>query len=198
MEYLPLPVAMLLAGGFIALLSFVLLLNIFGLPANWIIMGLVVLWKLAIPGTSGMGLLFWIILVGLAILGECLETGIQLIKARKYGSSSSGAFGGMIGAIVGAILLAPLFWGIGAFLGALAGAWLGCFCIEIIKGNTPYASGTAALGTMLGRFLGTICKIGIGAAMIAFTWHYIWPDMPDYAPEEEYVTLSQNSTLDCP
>ncbi len=178
MAFLPVPFTLTLAGAFIALLGFVLLLNVFGLPANWFILGLVALWKMLCPVDGNLGIFFWAVMIGLAALGEILETGLQIIKARKYGSSSSGTFAGMIGAVVGAIMLAPLFWGLGAFLGALAGAWIGCFCVELLKGRPSHEALSAAWGATIGRFLGTVCKLGAGAAMIAFTCSAIWPDMP--------------------
>lgn len=167
----------ILASAFLGLLFIILLLNIFGIPANWIILGLVVLWKIVMPGTESLNLFFWIGLTGLAISGEVLEFVMQVIKARKYGTSSSGTFAGMLGAIIGAILLAPLFWGLGALLGALAGAWLGCFITEsYIRGRSRKEAINAAFGSMIGCLLGAVTKIAIGAAMIAFTAKFIWPD----------------------
>lgn len=180
MEFFPFPATSFLAGAFASLLTLVLFLNIFGLPANWLILGLCALLKLIDPLDAQMGVFYWLVMFGLAILGEVLETALQVVKARKYGSSSSGAFAGMIGAIIGAIALAPLFWGIGAFIGALAGAWFGCFCMELLKGRHSHEALNAAFGTMLGRFLGTVLKIAVGALMIAFTAHSLWPEqMPD-------------------
>ena len=138
MDFLPFPLASLLAGAFITLLCFVLLLNIFGLPANWVLLGLVALWKVVHPGATSMDMWFWIMMVGIAVVGEALEMGMQILKAKRYGSSSSGTFAGMVGAIAGAILLAPLFFGIGALVGALVGAWLGCFVVERLRG-APFA-----------------------------------------------------------
>lgn len=188
-ELVPYPMNTFLAGAFLALLTFVLFLNIFGLPANWIILVLDVLWKFADPGNPGMSWLFWSAMLGLALLGEALEFILQVAKARKYGSTSSGSWGGMIGAIIGAIALAPLFWGLGAFIGALAGAWLGCFVMERLKGRSSSDSIHAAFGTMLGRFLGTVCKIGTGAAMVAITGRIIWPDAP-VSEEDMFLTLA--------
>ncbi len=175
-EIIPLPFAQVIASAFLSLLGFLLLLNIFGLPANWIILGLVVLWKYVHPDAAQLDMLFFVVVVGLAVAGEALEMGVQILKAKRYGSSSSGTFVGMIGAIAGAILLAPLFFGLGAFLGALAGAWLGCFCMEKIKGRPLGEASEAAFGAMMGRFLGTLCKCGVGAAMVAVTAHRIWPE----------------------
>lgn len=178
MPIIPPAIAAIIASGFLTLLGFVLLLNIFGLPGNWVLLGLVVLWKYAYPDTAQMGTLFFVMMGGLAVLGELLEMGLQVVKARKYGSSSSGTFAGMIGAVAGAILLAPLFFGLGALLGALLGAWIGCFIMELLKGRPRGEAVEAAFGAMVGRFLGTVCKCGVGGAMLALTGQYIWPEEP--------------------
>lgn len=180
MDFLPFPFAWLLAAGFLALLTFVLFLNVLGLPANWIILGLIALWNNLHPNTVTLGQTFWCIMIGLAVTGELLEWGLQAIKAKHHGASSSGAFVAMLGAFIGAILLAPLFWGLGALLGALVGAWLGCFCAEIFNGRDIGLAFRAAWGAMLGRFLGTICKCGVGGCMIALASKKILPrNFPD-------------------
>jgi uncharacterized protein YqgC (DUF456 family) len=181
-EIIPLPLAQMLTGAFLSFLGFLVLLNIFGLPANWLVLGLVVLWHYFAPDAAALDVLFWVLFVGLALLGEGLEMGLQVLKAKRYGSSSSGTMAGMIGAIVGAIVLAPLFFGIGALLGALAGAWLGCFIMEKAKGRPMREAADAAFGAMMGRFLGTVCKCGVGIAMVALTAHYIWPEMGLHLP----------------
>ena len=35
---------------------------------------------------------------------------------------------------------------------------------------------------MMGRFLGTVCKLGTGSAMVVLTAHRIWPDMAPVPP----------------
>ncbi len=177
---IPYVITYMLAYGFMALLCFVLFLNIFGLPANWIILALVGLWAYAYPDAASMNWLFFAILISLAVIGEVLEFVLQVIKAKKYGSSSSGTFAGIVGAIVGAIVLAPLFFGIGALIGALIGAWIGCFIMEKAKGRPTKEAYDAAFGAMVGRFLGTVCKCGIGGAMLAVVARYIWPETPAF------------------
>ncbi len=172
---IPYPIAYILAMGFMSLLTFTLFLNIFSLPANWIIVGFVGLWKYFNPDSINMDITFFIILIGLAIIGEILEFALQVMKAKKYGSSSSGTWAGIVGAIIGAILLAPLFFGIGALIGALIGAWIGSFIMEKAKGRPTNEATKAAFGAMVGRFLGTICKCGIGAVMLAVINRYVWP-----------------------
>ena len=170
---MPEPFASLLITAFLGLLGLVLLLNIFGLPGNWVLLGLVGLWKYLYPSTGELGVGFFALMIGLAVLGELLELGLQVLNARKFGSSSSGNLAGMIGAVAGAILLAPLFFGLGALIGALVGAWLGCFMMEILKGRPGGEASSAAFGAMMGRFLGTIFKCGVGGGMLALTGRYI-------------------------
>lgn len=174
---------------FIFILSLLLFLNIFGLPANWIILLAAILWDVFYPATDGISAIYWIFLVGLAILGEIIETFLQLSKAKKYGSSKSGTIGGMLGAIIGSILCAPFFFGLGAFAGALGGAWFGCFIFELLKGRDFDAAKHAAVGTMVGRFLGTVCKCGIGGFMISIITSHVWPGDPTtvISQEERYV-----------
>lgn len=189
MEILPYPLACVIAGGFISLLAVVLLLNIFGLPANWIILGLVALWKWLDPSSVNMGLFFWTLLTGIALLGEGMEFFLQAAKAKNYGSSASGTFAGMIGAFAGAILLAPLFWGLGALIGALIGAWAGCLLMELARGRPWKEALDAAFGSLMGKFLGVVCKLGAGAMMIAATAHHIWPARPILSPESASIVM---------
>jgi uncharacterized protein YqgC (DUF456 family) len=189
MEFLPLPLSSLFAGAFLTLLGLVLLLNIVGLPANWLMLGLLALWKLAWPEAVSMDILFWGMMIGIALAGELVEMALQVLKARRYGSSSSGTFAGMIGAIVGAIWLAPLFFGLGALVGALAGAWLGCFLMESLRGRALREAMDAAFGTMLGRFLGTVCKCGAGGAMFSLAASHIWPQGAAGVPTGEPAQL---------
>ncbi len=174
---IPSTLSSIFISGFLVLLGFILFLNIFGLPANWIILIFVGLWKYLYPDTASMTTLFFIMLIVLAIVGEVLEFVLQVVKAKKYGSSSSGTFAGVVGAIIGAIVLAPLFFGIGALIGALIGAYIGCFIMELAKGRSLKESREAAFGAMVGRFLGTVVKCGIGGVMLALTARYIWPEV---------------------
>lgn len=165
-----------LAYFFVVLLALLLLLNIPGLPANWLILALVGIWQFVHPQPGNLDVWFWVMAVGLAVLGEILETGVQLINARRHGSSKTGTIAGMIGAFAGAIVFAPFLLGIGALLGALFGAWLGCLLAELARGRSLQASLDAAFGTMMGRFLGTVCKCGVGGALVALVARRIWPD----------------------
>ena len=179
-----------IAGGFIALLGLVLLLNLFSLPANWMLIGLAAAWKYMSPVNTLLDLKFFALLIGMALLGELLEFGLQALKAKKYGSSNSGLFAGVVGAIIGAVMCAPFLFGFGALLGALAGAWLGCYLMEMIRGHGHEKAMHAAMGAMMGRFLGTVCKCAVGGVILVMVARAIWPDIPPLpVPGPEGVPL---------
>lgn len=158
-------------------LFLICLLQVVGLPSNWIILVLVFLWKLLGPASSAADLTwtFIIVMVVIAAIGELLEWGIQVKLGSKFGSSSKGNWVGIIGSIIGGILLLPLFFGFGAILGALAGAYLGCLIVELACRRSFKEANIAAWGAFLGRFLGMALKLGIGIAIVVMSVWRMWP-----------------------
>ena len=64
---------------------------------------------------------------------------------------------------------APILMGFGALPGALAGAYLGCLAMELLKGKPWEMAVKAAKGTLMGRFLGALCKCGAGLTIVLLT-----------------------------
>jgi len=135
-------------------------------------------WELFYPG-SALGVTFFVLFIGLALLGELVEFGAQIYGSKKYGSSKTSTVAGVIGAIAGAIAGAPFMFGVGAIFGALFGAWGGCYLAErlILKQPSDLAF-RAAQGAMVGKFFGMVIKFGIGMAMLWLTASNIWPELP--------------------
>ena len=148
------------------------LLQLFGGPANWVVLGLAALWKYLYPGSMEWS--FVIVLGVMAVVAEGLEFGLQAWSAGRYGASRKGNIGGMIGAIVGAIFGAGFLLGFGALLGALAGAYAGCLIAEMPGKPMPEAR-HAALGAFWGKAFGFTVKMSIGAAMVVLAIPRIWP-----------------------
>ena len=168
------------------LLSLILLLNLLTLPANWIMVALVFVWRFANPNPGAMDIFYLASVTGLAVVGEVIEFVAQAWGTKKYGSTNTGMLGGIIGAIAGAILCAPFFFGLGALFGALVGAWAGCYTIERLRGREAADAWQAAKGAMVGRFLGIAIKCGIGVTMLVLTYHAVWPTA---LPPREFVTF---------
>lgn len=162
----------------ITLVLFVVcLLQVVGVPANWVVLAILAVYKLLGPAASVAGLswTFLLVMAGLAALGEILEWGIQLKFGRRYGSTAKGNIGGIIGSIIGAIVLLPLFFGFGAVIGALAGAYIGCFVVEFVSSRGLRAANAAAWGAFVGRFLGMSLKLGIGISIVGMAAFRMFP-----------------------
>jgi len=163
---------------FRVVLAVCVLLNLVTLPGNWAMVALVIVWELFYPG-SALGVTFFVLFIGLALLGELVEFGAQIYGSKKYGSSKTSTVAGVIGAIAGAIAGAPFMFGVGTIFGALFGAWGGCYLAErlILKQPSDLAF-RAAQGAMVGKFFGMVIKFGIGMAMLWLTASNIWPELP--------------------
>lgn len=159
---------------FLSLCLGVLGLHVLSLPANWLLLGLAAAWAYFVGGAD-MGKGFFLLLFGLAALGEAIEFGLQLLGAKRYGATGKGNLGGILGAIAGAILGAPFFLGLGALLGAAAGAYAGCYFFERNHGREPAEARRAAMGALYGKILGLTAKIGCGGAMFLATARAVWP-----------------------
>ncbi|HEU6437153.1 MAG TPA: DUF456 domain-containing protein [Nitratidesulfovibrio sp.] len=150
-------------------------LNVFGLPGNWLAVGVLALWKLLAPAAPGMDTWFFVTLIGAAAVGEVLEFGVQMLGGKRYGSTGRGNLGGILGAIAGAILGAPFLFGLGALPGALAGAWFGCYLAELSHGRPRDAARQAAWGAFVGKFLGLSLKFAAGAVVAVMGAGQVWP-----------------------
>ncbi len=142
-----------------------MLLHLFGLPANWLVLGIAALWSYFVPDNA-LALRTLLVMAVLALSGELVETLMAYIWGKKYGGSNLSTIVGMLGALIGAILGAPILFGLGALPGALAGAFLGSLAVELLRGNAHRNALRAAWGTMLGRLGGTLVKSAIGCTMI--------------------------------
>lgn len=168
MEYLVYVWAVLLILG----LCVSQVLQLFSMPANWVALGLVALWKIVYPESMGWN---FIIILGVAAgVAEGLEFILQARYAGKYGASTRGNVGGIIGAIAGAIFGAPFFLGLGALVGALGGAYAGCLLAEMPGRSRPEAL-RAAKGAFVGKALGFTVKTAIGACIVVMSIPQVWP-----------------------
>ncbi|NDV19326.1 DUF456 family protein [Pseudodesulfovibrio sp. JC047] len=147
-------------------------LQLFSLPANWIAIALISLWKYIYP--DSMTWTFVAVIAIIAAVAEALEFILQARYAGKYGASTRGTVGGIIGAIAGAIFGAPFFLGLGALIGALGGAYLGCLIAEMPGRSRPEAL-LAAKGAFVGKALGFTVKTAIGATIVVISIPKIWP-----------------------
>lgn len=149
-----------------------LLLNLVGLPANWLIVitTAVVMWLQRANPAPMFSTTTLIIIAVLAALGEVAEFAAGAAGARQAGASrqaSAGALiGGMVGAIAGTFAIPiPV---IGSILGACAGAFIAALYVEFSGGQGLSQAARVGWGAGKGRLMGTLIKLAIGGAIWGF------------------------------
>ncbi len=162
---------------FIILLILFWILNLVGLPGNWLIVVLSLLWMLFGPESYETTWLTIAILIGLAALGEAIEFGTSVVGTKKMGGSGRGAtlsvvgsvIGGIAGAILGLPIPIPLVGSlVGSLLFASLGAFIGAFIGEKWIGKSNPDSVKISTAAFLGRRFGTLGKLIIGSTMVVF------------------------------
>jgi uncharacterized protein YqgC (DUF456 family) len=165
---------------FVVLNICAMLTNLFTLPGNWIIAVFTVVFALLVHDSAGMGLNWWCVgvVLGLAILGEVMEFAAGAAGAAKLGGSRRGMVlavagamaGSVVGAFFGSAIPVPLIGNlIGAVFGGAVGAFGGAYAGESWKGRSESHGFAVGKAAMIGRVLGTVGKLGIGAIMVVVT-----------------------------
>ena len=161
-------VVLLLANGAAWVTTFLTL------PGNWMIVGFTALFVLLVPEADnpGVGWTTVGVVAALAALGELIEFAAGAAGAAKQGASRRAMIlslaGTVIGSLCGAVIGVPVPL-IGSILGALGGgalgAFLGAYLGETWKGKRQDESLSVGKGALVGRLLGTVGKLAIGAVM---------------------------------
>lgn len=165
--------AVLLTLGNVAALTS----NLFAIPGNWIIVALSALFAWLIHDSTGGGISWYGVgaLAALATMGEIVEFAAGAAGAARSGGSRRGMvlalIGSMIGSLAGATLgtaippplIGPL---LGAIGGGASGAFVGAYIGEWWKGRSDGQRFEIGRAAFIGRVLGTVGKLGIGAVMV--------------------------------
>ena len=153
------------------------LATVFTLPGNWLMLVLAAVFAWAYPAEPGPGVSWTVVLVllGLATLGEGLELTAGMAGAARQGASRramalslGGAFAGsLLGAMLLSVFLPVVGTLIGAVVGGAAGAFGGAYLGEWWKGREAAERVAVGMGALVGRVLGTLSKLLVGAVMVA-------------------------------
>jgi uncharacterized protein len=134
-----------------------------GLPGLWVIvLGIIGYgWLTDYRTVSGV---FLAIVLGLALVGELLESWVGFRFARRYGGSRRAGWGALIGGLVGAIVGVPVPI-VGSVIGGFAGAFVGAAVFEYSMARRSGAAARAGWGAVLGRAAAAAIKLALGLAI---------------------------------
>jgi uncharacterized protein YqgC (DUF456 family) len=148
------------------------------LPGNWIIVGLTALFAWLIHDASGGGV-DWKTVVALIVLATIGEL-VEFIAGAAGAARSGGSRRGMLLAVVGTLLGSMAGVTVGSFVvpipvlgsviaavgGGALGAFVGAYVGESWKGRTDDERLAISKAAFVGRLLGTVGKLWIGAVMV--------------------------------
>jgi len=130
-----------------------------GLPGLWVM----------VAGVAGYGWLMDFrsvgvttiaLVLGLALVGEIVETWLGFRLARRYGGSSRAGWGALVGGIAGAVVGVPVPI-IGSVIAGFVGSFAGAALFEYSRSAASTAV-RAGWGAVLGRAAAAAAKIALG------------------------------------
>jgi uncharacterized protein YqgC (DUF456 family) len=144
-----------------------------GLPGLWVMVGGILIYGWLTDFRS-LSVALIAIVLGIAFLGEIIESWLGFRFAKRYGGSSRSGWGALVGGLVGAIVGVPIPI-IGSVLGAFLGSFIGAAVFEYTASRQLNVATRAGWGSVVGRAAAAAMKIALGlvisviAAFAAFT-----------------------------
>lgn len=146
-----------------------LLLNLFGLPGNWLMLAALAGYAWLTGWERYVGWVSLVVLLVVAIAAEVVEFFAAGAGATKAGGTIWGAIGALLGGLVGGFMLTGLvpIPIIGTLVGLIAGTFLGAMGAELLLGKGEVqSSAVIGVGAAKGRFWGTIWKLAFGVVIL--------------------------------
>jgi uncharacterized protein YqgC (DUF456 family) len=140
-----------------------LLLVPLGLPGLWVMAAgfLVYGW---LTENRSVTIAMIVIVVGLAFLGEIVESWLGFRYARRYGGSRRAGWGALLGGVVGAVVGVPVPV-VGSVIGAFVGSFGGAAVFEYSLSRRAGVAVGAGWGAVVGRAAAAAAKIALGVVI---------------------------------
>lgn len=134
-----------------------------GLPGLWVMVGGILLYGW-LTDFHSLSVALIALVLGIALLGEIIESWLGFRYAKRYGGSSRSGWGALIGGIVGAIIGVPIPV-IGSVIGAFLGSFAGAALFEYSASRRLDVATRAGWGSVVGRAAAAAAKIGLGVVI---------------------------------
>jgi uncharacterized protein YqgC (DUF456 family) len=155
-------------------LAVVMLLTAIGLPGNWILVGVAAIIGLI----TKFDVMTWgwlLACVGLATLGEIIESALGAVVVASRGGTRWGVIGSIVGGFAGVILGASVVPPFGSvilgFVGAFAGAVLG----EMYKQRQVEPALRIGFWSVIGKVMSMAGKLLVGTGILVIIIYTTWP-----------------------
>jgi hypothetical protein len=142
------------------------ILTLLGLGGNFVIVGLGLVYALA-TGFDPVGWRLLLVLLGLALLGEGVESLLGLYYVARKGATRYGVVGAFLGGLAGAAVGSGIAPVIGTILGGFLGAYLGAVLGEYWRERNLEPSLRIGMHAFVGKTLASLFKVALAMAMLA-------------------------------
>ncbi|MBU0741537.1 DUF456 family protein [bacterium] len=150
------------------------LMTILGLSGNFIIVGLGLVHAL-VTGFDPISWQLLLLLLGLAIVGEVVESVLGVVYVARKGATRYGVLGAFLGGLAGAALGSGVVPVIGTVVGSFVGAFAGAVAGEYLRERRTDASVRIGWHAFAGKMLASGFKFALALAMIALLLQRAWP-----------------------
>jgi uncharacterized protein YqgC (DUF456 family) len=156
------------AAGALAVASLIIFIGFLGtfvplVPGSLLVWLAIILYRLWL-GDAGIPWWFVFVSGGLTLFIYLFDILCGAWGARKFGATWRGAVGALLGGVIGLFIPPPLVW---LLLGPIIGAVVG----ELLGGRQFGQAGKAGFGTVVGAFVGLVCKLAVTVFIIG--WFYL-------------------------
>jgi len=134
-----------------------------GLPGLWVMVGGILAygWLTDFRSISVAAIA---IVLGIAFLGEIIESWLGFRFAKRYGGSGRSGWGALIGGLVGAVIGVPIPI-IGSVIGAFLGSFIGAAVFEYSASRHLGVASRAGWGAVVGRAAAAAAKVALGVVI---------------------------------
>jgi len=134
-----------------------------GLPGLWVMVGGILAYGWLTDFRS-IGVAAIAIVLGIAFLGEIIESWLGFRFAKRYGGSGRSGWGALIGGLVGAVIGVPIPI-IGSVIGAFLGSFIGAAVFEYSASRHLGVASRAGWGAVVGRAAAAAAKVALGVVI---------------------------------
>lgn len=150
------------------------LMTILGLSGNFVIVGLGLIHAL-ITGFDPISWQLLLVLLGMAILGEVIESVLGVAYVAKKGATRYGVVGAFLGGLLGAAAGSAVVPVIGTIVGSFLGAFAGAVAGEYYREQRTEESLRVGFHAFIGKMLASGAKFALAVAMIVMLVQRGWP-----------------------
>lgn len=153
---------------------FALYVTIFlGIPGGWIAFAAIIIFD-AVTGFSTVGWAFLAVMLGIALLGELIESFFGLVYVAQRGATKWGVLGAFVGGIAGAVGGGFVMPFVGSILLGLAGAFGGAVLLEYLYYRSMDRALQTGFSAFIGKLAAMLIKFALGLVILGIFIYRSW------------------------